>query len=233
MRRSYEQIKISVGYHNLPVIIIGAGGGFTYSTSGPTHHSQEDLALMSLIPGMVVLAPGSPNELKQILPQVIEYGKPTYIRIGKFGEANFDAEEKPLLAKIRKIKKGNEFFFITTGDTISLVLKLFKKLETYNFFPSLLHIHTVKPMDFEGLNKNLKKAKSIIIVEESTSIGGISSSIYEWSINNKLKINIYRMGPQDKIILGNPTRDEIRKTYKYNEEHLLSFCKKLFKLSFN
>ena len=82
--RPFEQIRISVGYAGLPVVIIGAGGGYTYASSGVTHHAGEDLGLMSLIPGMTVVAPGDPNEVTQLLPQLLKLDGPSYLRVGKY-----------------------------------------------------------------------------------------------------------------------------------------------------
>src|SRR3989338_5271951 len=67
--RPFEQIRVSVNYHNLPVLIVGAGGGYAYAASGVTHHAADDLALMAVLPNMRVVAPGDPNEVAKLVPQ--------------------------------------------------------------------------------------------------------------------------------------------------------------------
>ncbi len=65
--RCFEQIKIGVGYHNVPVIIVGTGSGLSYAELGPTHHSLEDIAIIRTIPGLNILAPCDSSELSAFL----------------------------------------------------------------------------------------------------------------------------------------------------------------------
>ena len=55
--RCLEQIKVGVGYHNQPVIIVGTGSGLSYAELGPTHHSLDDIALFRSIPGINIYTP--------------------------------------------------------------------------------------------------------------------------------------------------------------------------------
>ena len=151
LRRSFEQLKISIGYHNLPIVIIGAGGGFSFSTSGPTHHSSDDLSLMSLIPEMTITSPGSPDELKEILPQLINLDSPSYMRIGKFGETNYSSRDKTILNKLKTIYKGQDYAFITTGDLVTYLLPTFNKLKENNIDFSFFQAHTIVPLDLNDL----------------------------------------------------------------------------------
>tara|TARA_Y100001970_G_C14222841_1_gene853732 strand:+ start:624 stop:1550 length:927 start_codon:yes stop_codon:yes gene_type:complete len=230
LRRAYEQIRISVCYHNLPVIFIGAGGGFVYASSGPTHHSQEDFSLMSSIPNMMIIAPGSPDELTSLIPQAIKQKKPCYIRIGKFGEPNYDSIDQTYIKKIKKIKNGKEVFFLTNSDTVSLIIDVCKKLKNQNNIDvGILHAHTLKPIDDKNLKIKLRKIKKLIIVEESNVTGGLYSIISQLVSNKSLNLKVYRKGPVDEFILGNPSRDEIRFRYKYDEKNLIKFVKKVCK----
>ena len=74
--RPYEQIRYCVAYHNVPVLLIGAGRGYLYSTSGVSHHAADDLALMSVLPNMTVVAPGDPVEISALLPELLRSGRP-------------------------------------------------------------------------------------------------------------------------------------------------------------
>ena len=70
----------------MKIIAIGAGGGLTYSMSGPTHHALDDIGLALLIPNLLVFSPAGPRELTQTLYKSIEESGSSYIQIGKFGE---------------------------------------------------------------------------------------------------------------------------------------------------
>ena len=105
------------------VVIVGAGGGYTYSASGPTHHAADDLALMTTLPGMTVVAPGDPEEVSQLFPQLIEMNSPAYFRVGRFGEPRYEAEEPPVLGKARLLRDGEQIAILTTGDMAAIALE--------------------------------------------------------------------------------------------------------------
>src|SRR3954464_5959413 len=84
--RCFEQIRVDVCYHHMPVIIVGTGSGLSYAGLGATHHSLEDIALLRSLPGMQVLAPADSMELRSCLRTALKSDAPSYIRIGKKGE---------------------------------------------------------------------------------------------------------------------------------------------------
>jgi transketolase len=99
--RAYEQIKLDLGYHHLPVVLIGTGAGLSYASLGATHHSLEDVGIMRTIPGMQILSPGDSLELESLLDLSLSFTNPSYIRIGKKGEPTIHSEKPDLqLGKI-------------------------------------------------------------------------------------------------------------------------------------
>src|SRR2546430_5284860 len=84
--RCFEQIRVDVCYHNVPVIIVGVGGGLSYASLGATHHSCEDIALLRMLPNMTVICPGDAIEVRGALRAALRHDGPVYIRLGKKGE---------------------------------------------------------------------------------------------------------------------------------------------------
>ena len=84
--RCLEQIRNDLCYQRLPVKIIGVGEGLSYGTAGATHHALEDIAIMSALPEMTVIAPGDPKEVECAVANSLELKGPCYIRLGKTGE---------------------------------------------------------------------------------------------------------------------------------------------------
>ena len=80
--RNYEMFRNDLGYMRQNVKIVGRNGGFTYSDLGATHHSLEDYAIMRMIPGVVVLAPQSPDEIRGAAKAMLAHDGPVYMRIG-------------------------------------------------------------------------------------------------------------------------------------------------------
>ncbi|NDB36303.1 MAG: transketolase, partial [Flavobacteriia bacterium] len=69
--RAMEQIRVDLGYHHLPVVLVGTGGGLAYASLGGTHHSCEELGMLRLIPGMTVAAPADAMELESVLDDAL------------------------------------------------------------------------------------------------------------------------------------------------------------------
>ena len=114
--RCFEQIRVDVCYHNVPVIIIGTGSGLSYASLGPTHHSLEDFAIFRAIPNITILAPSDSVELKKCLHEALKMDTPVYMRIGKKGESVVTEESSILqIGKSVNFKKGKDVCLIGTG----------------------------------------------------------------------------------------------------------------------
>tara|TARA_B100001964_G_C14244166_1_gene606560 strand:- start:1989 stop:2909 length:921 start_codon:yes stop_codon:yes gene_type:complete len=226
--RSFEQVKISIAYPHLPVIIVGAGGGFTYSTSGPTHHSPEDLGLMSLLPGMTVVAPGCPEEVRELLPQLARINGPSYIRIGKFGEINYDVKEPVVIGKGRLLREGKKIAVLCTGDTALAALDAVMELRSENIIPYVYQFHTLKPLDVELLESLVGHISAFIIIEEHLPQGGLASSISQLLTGKRDSPVVVRLGVPDEFIIGNPTREELRKRLMIEKESVKKICRNVW-----
>jgi len=209
--RPFEQIKVSISYPGLPVVMIGAGGGYTYSASAVTHHAPNDLALMSSLPGMTVVAPGDPNELSQLLPQLMELPGPSYFRIGRFGEPNYTSEAPIKLGQARLLREGKRVGIIATGDIASNVVDVADGLAAEGMSPLVYQFHTVKPLDTAALDLMAEKVETLIVVEEHAPLGGLFSSVSAWRSIMKDGPTLVRLGVPDELVLGNPEREELRR----------------------
>jgi len=214
--RCFEQIKLSIAYHNAPVVIIGAGGGFAYGHSGVTHHAPDDISLMRSIPGMTVVAPGDAGEVEDLLPQLLELDGPSYMRIGRGREPVYVAKEPAVLGRCRKLRDGKDIAVITTGDIASEAISAIKALNARNIFPAAYQFHTVKPLDTGALETIAEKFKHIIVAEENIPQGGLGCAIREWEARRKIGTDItYLCGP-DEFVLGSPHQHEIRSKYGFD-----------------
>ena len=131
--RCLEQIKIGAAYHDANLLIIGTGSGLSYSELGPTHHSLEDIAIIRSIPGIRILTPSDPEELKVQINESLLLNGPTYIRIGKKGEPNIFSKDNNLgIGKANMLKKGTDVLIITMGPIVSEALKASNDLSQEN-----------------------------------------------------------------------------------------------------
>ena len=80
--RACEQVRTAICYQNLPVRLIGTGGGLT-SGGGSTHNAMEDVALMRSLVNMTVISVADPNMIPDLLEESMTYPGPMYIRLAQ------------------------------------------------------------------------------------------------------------------------------------------------------
>lgn len=227
--RPFEQIRYCVSYPNLPVVIIGAGRGYLYSTSGVSHHAADDLALMSVLPGMTVVAPGDPNEVAQLFPQLFNLPGPSYFTVGRFGEPSYEASEPAILGRARLLRKGEQIAVIGTGEIANEILKALKQLELEKIFPVAYQMHTVKPLDTDTLDILSKEFHTLIVVEEHVPNGGLWAAINAWRASHEKATRLLRLGPPDSFALGNLKQNELRRRLNYDANAIANTCRSLWK----
>jgi transketolase len=210
--RSYEQIKIDICYPGRKVIIIGTGSGLSYSRLGVTHHSLDDISLMNSIPDMQIFCPGDPFELEAILELAIRSKKPSYIRLGKKGEPNVNLKKPKISMKSPNlIKKGADYVILSCGNTLKIGSDLQVMLQNNKISTSLYSFFLVKPINVSFLKKIFKKYKKIIVIEEHSKIGGLSSIIKNELTVYINKDNFFCFNIQDKFLVGYGEQNEARK----------------------
>lgn len=228
--RPYEQIRVALAYHRLPVVIVGAGGGYCYANCGVTHHAPDDLALMSLLPGMTVVAPGDPDEVAALLPQLLALEGPSYLRIGKSGEPGYAAPAPVILGAARLLRAGGRVAVISTGETAPSVLAAREALAGEGVEPEVWQFHTVKPLDTAALNRCAGRFRALLVVEESSPMGGLGSAIAAW--HSGLAGNrplLVRLGPKDELALGSPTRESLQNRWGYGPAAVADACRALWR----
>jgi len=167
--RVLEQIKLDICHHNLAVTLVGAGAGFAYGSQGPTHHGIDDLPAMLSLPGMHVFSPADPRETAFLVKASYKLRKPCYIRIVRNKDPVLTALRPPELFKARSIKRGKHFSLITTGNALGIA----KRLDMAGKRFSILHLHSLKPIDKEAICAEARRTGHVFSIEEHSSEGGL------------------------------------------------------------
>lgn len=179
--RCYEQIRVDLCCMHLPVIIVGVGAGFDYSTLGPTHHGTEDIALMRSLPGMTIYSP-SDSLMADFLARVTyKQSGPKYIRLDRTGYPLIYKNVKDIDVSngFSLLKKGTDLYIIATGRMVYTALKVAKKLSTSSIHAGVVDLFKIKPIDEDKLCNVIKKARYVVTLEEHFVTGGIGSVIAE------------------------------------------------------
>lgn len=200
--KTVEQIKVDICYPNLGVIIVGVGSGLSYADLGATHHAVEDIGVLRSIPNLNIVSPSDPLELESLVPQIIKKKQPTYLRIGKRGEKNiYKSKPKIKFQKWNQIIKGKKICIISSGNIIVNAYEAIKNLNKRKIFPSLVSAHTIKPLDKLMLKKIFKQYRFVVTLEEHSKIGGLSSSISEYYIENQHNNKFLTLSTGENFIL--------------------------------
>lgn len=221
--RCYEQIRIDICYHEMPVIVVGTGSGLSYASLGPTHHSCEDLAVMRALPGMKVAAPADSPEVKSCLQAALAVSTPVYIRIGKKGEPVIhDTTPEFVWGKWRSLREGKDICILSTGNMIAPALALAETFGKENISVQVINASSVKPLDEKTLSSVFEKFKLVATLEEHSLIGGFGSAVGEWLIDqtNTPKGKLARFGTGDFFLHALGEQEYARKQYGLDEETL-------------
>jgi len=214
-RRCYEQVAIDLCLHDLPVRLIGNGGGLVYAPLGPTHLALEDISLMKSLPNMTIISPCDAKEMHVMMHQTLNYMHPIYIRLGRGGEKIVtDESNKIKIGKGVVFKKGKDALIISTGTMTQKALEVSEEIIQNKIDCGILHLNTIKPLDIESIIENSKDKKLIITIEEHYKTGGLGSSILE-VINENLGKNspeIMRIGVENKFLDEYGNQDTLQRS---------------------
>lgn len=177
--RCYEQVRNSIGYPKLNVKIVATHGGISVGEDGATHQSNEDLALMRSIPGMLVLSPSDAIETRLALKAALDYVGPVYIRLGRADLEVFNDKEdyEFSLGKGVKLLDGDNVTLISTGLPVYDVLESSKLLKQNGVSAEIINIHTIKPIDAQIIIDSARKTGKVVVIEEHSIIGGLGDAV--------------------------------------------------------
>jgi transketolase len=180
-RRCYEQVAVDLCLHDLPVRLIGNGGGLVYAPLGPTHLAIEDLAIMRALPNMTVTAVCDAKEMVRLMDCTLDWPHPIYIRLAKGGDPIVSREENGFAIgkaiPMRRARSRSSIVFLATGVMTTNCLGAAEILARDGVDASVVHFHTVKPLDQAAVLEFARDARLLVTVEEGTLIGGFGSAV--------------------------------------------------------
>jgi transketolase len=183
--RATDQVRISLCYNNLHVIIGGAHAGISVGPDGATHQALEDIAVMRALPNMTVLSPCDATQTKLMCLAAEKLTGPVYIRFGREAVPDFtDANMKIEVGKGQLFHEGNDLTIIATGHMTWEALQAAYALEKENISTRVINLHTIKPIDEEIIIKAAKETGAILTAEEHQVTGGLGSAVAEVIVKN-------------------------------------------------
>ncbi len=176
--RVYDQIRQSVAYSGKNVKICASHAGLTLGEDGATHQILEDLGLMKMLPGMVVINPCDYNQTKAATIAIAEHEGPVYLRFGRPAVPNFtDAEQKFEIGKAVLLNEGKDVTIFATGHLVWKAIEAGEQLAALGIDAEIINIHTIKPLDEQAVLTSAKKTRCVVTAEEHQMNGGLGDSI--------------------------------------------------------
>jgi transketolase len=195
VERSYEQLKIDFGYQNLNGNFISVGASYDYAALGCTHHCPGDVAILSNIPNMQIVTPGTSKEFNSLMMSTYNNNAPTYTRLSEYENTeSYDV----VFSKANIIKQGKDATVVCFGNMLSTVVTACADLDV-----TILYYTTVVPFDIDTLINNFNEK---IIVCEPFYQGSINHTIVE-SLQS-FKYTIFNIGIPRRFLLNYGTKEQ-------------------------
>lgn len=175
--RVYDQIRQSICYSGKPVKIAASHAGLTLGEDGATHQILEDLGLMKMLPGMVVINPCDFNQTKAATIAAAEIDAPVYLRFGRPKVPNFTAPDSFEIGKALKLSDGSDVSVFATGHLVWKAIEAAKAMAEEGISVEVINIHTIKPLDEKSVIESVSKTACAVTAEEHNKYGGLGESI--------------------------------------------------------
>ncbi|MDR1965147.1 MAG: transketolase family protein [Synergistaceae bacterium] len=204
--RPFEMFRNDVGYMKQNVKIVGRNSGISYSDLGATHHSLEDFAITRMIPGVTVLAPQDPGEIKSSVRAMFEHCGPVYMRIGNdpipelFPHSPFD------IGRGRVIRNGEDVTLISTGTLTGSAIEASEILVGRGIRTLLVGMPTVNPIDRDLVVECAKRTGRVVTLEEHYVIGGLGTSVQE-VLSEEFPVRVKKLGVPHAYATSGPYRE--------------------------
>lgn len=179
--RAADQIRVSVCYNNLHVVIGGAHAGVSVGPDGATHQALEDIAVIRALPNMTLLSPCDATQARlATLAAIREVNGPVYVRYGREAMADFTSGQMKFVpGKIQQLREGNDLTITATGHLVWEALLAAEELGRRGISARVLNVHTIKPLDEEMIVAAARETGAIITAEEHQVAGGLGGAISE------------------------------------------------------
>lgn len=218
--RAFEQVRNSIGYPHLNVVIGATHAGISVGEDGATHQCCEDIALMRTIPGMTVINPADDTEARLAVFAAYEHNGPVYIRFGRLAvPVVFGDDYKFEIGKGVTLKDGNDITVIASGLMVGESLKAYDMLQEKGVSARIINMPTIKPIDEEIIIKAAKETGKIVTVEEHSVIGGLGSAVCDVVCAN-CPVPVIKIGVNDTFGHSGPAV-ELLKNFGLSAENIV------------
>ena len=226
--RVYDQIRQSIAYSGKNVKICASHAGVTLGEDGATHQILEDIGLMKMLPGMVVINPCDYNQTKAATMAIADYFGPVYLRFGRPAVPVFTDQNQTFeIGKAVHMIEGNDVTIVATGHLVWEAIEASKVLIEKGISAEVINIHTIKPLDINAILKSVAKTRCVVSAEEHNYLGGLGESISRILVKNDPV-------PQEFVATNDTfgesgTPKQLMEKYEIDSKAIINSCLKVIK----
>jgi transketolase len=223
--RPFEQVRDDLCYQNLPVTIVGIGGGTAYSLLGGTHHAQEDVAIMGALPNMSIVAPCDPLETTAAaLACARRRQGPIYLRLGKAGEPALTANavEPFEFGKLRMLREGRDVCIVSYGPIMKMAFDIADRIAASDGRSvAVASAHTLKPFDREGMARIFDRFETVVVIEDHSERGGLAADVKQLAWERRAKSALHTFSLRDEFIHVYGSQHDLWRAHGLTPERIL------------
>ncbi len=226
--KAYDQLRMSVAFPELNVKIVASHGGISVGEDGASQQAIEDFALMTSLPGFVVLNPSDAAQTKALVREMAKHNGPVYMRTGRpKTPIIYDASSKARfeIGKGIRLREGKDVTIVATGLLVFEALQAEEKLRSEGIEAGVIDIHTLKPLDEELLTEEARRTHAVVVCEEHQIWGGLGSAVAR-VISRETPAAMEFVAIQDSYAeSGKP--EELFQKYGLTASHIIQAVKKV------
>jgi transketolase len=192
--RGYEFVRNGPILHELPVRVVGVGGGMDYGHNGVTHYALEDAGIMRVQPGISVIAPADPEQTRAAMPAIQALPGPVYLRLGKESQPVPGLDGRFALGRAERIGEGRDVALIALGGMGATAVEAAERLAADGVDASVVVVSSLSPAPTEDLVDALADVPLALSVEAHYINGALGSLVAETIAEHALPCRLMRAG---------------------------------------
>jgi transketolase len=203
-----EQIRTDLAYPNLPVRLLSHHAGISLGYYGTSHHATEDIGIMRSMANLKIVCPSDAYSLEQALRQTVDLEGPIYFRLGRGRDPDvYRPGDKWEFGKISVLRNGKDALLLSNGIMVPAAREAAERLAKDGIELTVADLHTLQPLDTEGLLSLVKKHGTVFVAEEHNTREGVATIVADTIIDAGINdVRLVRIGfpPDEYATIGPP-----------------------------
>jgi transketolase len=224
--KGYDQLRMSIAYPHANAKFVGSHGGISIGEDGPSQQSVEDIALVSALPGFVVLVPADEFATRALVREMAAHVGPMYMRTGRPKAAIiYGAEDKFQIGKAKVHGSGRDVAIVACGLEVAEALKAQAQLEEEGIAARVIDAYSIKPLDDETVAQAARECGALVTAEEHLLDGGLGSQVAR-SVAQSHPVPIEFVGIRNTYAESG-TPEQLMDKYELTARHIVSAVKRV------